>query len=429
VTAATSYILRQDKDYTDLATYRAAGGYEAVKKAHAMGPKAVTAEVKSAIILGRGGAGFPAGLKWSFVPTDSPKPKYLVVNADEGEPGTFKDRWLLNYDPHRLIEGCIICGIAVGIHTTYIYVRGEFFAQQRILQKAIDDARAAGILGPDCMGTGHAMEIHVHPGAGAYICGEETALLESLEGKPGQPRLKPPFPAVVGAFGCPTVINNVETLAVVPLIIEHGAAWWNGLGVAGDGGVRLYGVSGHVKKPGLYELPVGIALDTIIYEVCGGIAEDRELKAVIPGGVSCPVLTPAEVKGLPMTVKAVREAGSMLGTCGIIVMAEGTCLVKCLQRIGHFYAHESCGQCTPCREGAGWVSRMVDQIEAGLASHADFDNLCQIAHRIGGNTICAFGDAVDMATMGFVTKFESEFRAHIDQGGCPFEGRRLPAWG
>ena len=422
------FLLRDghDSDYTDLKAYKKAGGYKAVKKAHKMGPDAVVEEIKQGTVRGRGGAGFPAGVKWGFVPKETDKPKYLVVNADEGEPGTFKDRYFLTMDPHRLIEGCIICSMSLNIHTVYIYIRGEFFEQIRIVEKAIADCIADGIVGANVMGTGYKLDVYVHPGAGAYICGEETALLESLEGKPGQPRLKPPFPAVVGVFGCPTVINNVETLAAVPLIIEHGAKWWMDLGEEGDGGTRLVGVSGHVNKPGLYELSTGVHMDKVIHEVAGGVLEGRAIKAVIPGGSSCPVLTAEEIKDLPMTVQSLAAIDSMLGTCGIIVIAEGTCLVKCLQRISHFYAHESCGQCTPCREGTGWLARILDGLEAGHGKQADIDLLIDVANNIGGNTICALGDAAQLPVVSFVGKFREDFQAHIDHGGCPFEDTALP---
>ena len=428
MTLSTSqHLLRRGdgNDWTDLDVYRASGGYEAVAKAHAMGQDGVIEEMKKAVVLGRGGAGFPAGVKWGFVPKTTEKPKYLVINADEGEPGTFKDSYFLKEDPHRLLEGCIITSMALDMHTVYIYIRGEFSEQIATTWKAIRDCEAAGILGPDVMGTGFELDIYVHPGAGAYICGEETALLESLEGKAGQPRMKPPFPAVVGAFGCPTLVNNVETIAAVPLVIEHGGTWFRDLGVERDGGVRVMGVSGHVKRPGLYELPSGANMKEVIYDIAGGILEDRALKAVIPGGSSCPVLTADEID-VPMTVAALKEQGSMLGTCGVIVIAEGTCLLRCLQRISHFYAHESCGQCTPCREGTGWLARIIDRIEAGDGTDGDIDELYDVASGIDGNTICALGEAAAWPVQSFVTKFRDEFQAHIDQGGCPYEGTSLP---
>lgn len=417
---------KDGKDYRDLATYRAAGGYKAALTAHEMGSEAVIEVVKKASVRGRGGAGFPAGIKWSFVPKDTNKPKYLVINADEGEPGTFKDNHFLSNDPHRLIEGCVIASMALEIETCYIYIRGEFFKQIETVERAIADAYAAKLLGPNALGTGKRLDCYVHPGAGAYICGEETALLESLEGKPGQPRLKPPFPAVVGAFGCPTVINNVETIAAVPLIIERGADWFLGLGVERDGGSRIVGVSGHVKNPGLFEIGVGANMREVIYELAGGILEDRPLKAVIPGGSSCPVLLPDEID-VPMTVDGLRDAGSMLGTCGIIVFAEGTCMVRSLQRISHFYAHESCGQCTPCREGTGWMARVIDDIEAGRGRQEDLDMLVDIADQIEGKTICALGDAAALPVKSFIRKFRDEFQAHIDRRCCPFDGP-LPRW-
>jgi NADH-quinone oxidoreductase subunit F len=416
---------RHGKDYRQLKVYQAAGGYKAAKKALEMGPEAVLAEMKKASVRGRGGAGFPAGVKWGFVPKDTPKPKYLVVNGDEGEPGTFKDNYYLSEDPHRLLEGCIICMNALGIQTTYIYIRGEFFKQIKTCEDAIAQCYAAKLLGDNAMGTGKRLDIYVHTGAGAYICGEETALLESLEGKPGQPRLKPPFPAVVGAFGCPTVINNVETLASVPLVIERGADWFLSLGVERDGGSRIVGLSGHVKKPGLYEVGVGVTLYDMIYGPGGGVLEDRKIKAVIPGGSSCPVLTADELD-IPMTVDAMAKAGTMLGTCGIIVIAEGTCLVRCLQRISHFYAHESCGQCTPCREGTGWLARILDDLEAGRGTSADLDVLLDVADQIGGNTICALGDDASLPVQSFVRKFRDEFEALVTHQGCPHENTPLP---
>jgi NADH-quinone oxidoreductase subunit F len=418
---------KHGKDYTDISVYEAAGGYGAAKKSLAMGWQATLDEVKKASVRGRGGAGFPAGMKWSFVPRDTNKPKYLVVNGDEGEPGTFKDNYYLSQDPHRLIEGCIICMLTLDIGTCYIYIRGEFFRQIATVERAVAQAYKAGYLGENALGSGKRLEMHVHTGAGAYICGEETALIESLEGKPGQPRLKPPFPAVVGAFGCPTVINNVETLASVPLIIEKGADWFMSLGVDRDGGSRIVGISGHVKNPGIYEVGVGVTLRDMIYGPGGGVLEDRPIKAVIPGGSSCPVLTPDQLD-TPMTVDAMMKAGTMLGTCGIIVIAEGTCLVKCLQRISHFYAHESCGQCTPCREGTGWLARILDNLEAGRGSSADLDVLLDVADQIGGNTICALGDAASLPVQSFLRKFRAEFEAHVTHGGCPHDHSPLPAW-
>ncbi|MGM0574722.1 MAG: NADH-quinone oxidoreductase subunit NuoF [Myxococcota bacterium] len=423
----SNHLLRRGmgKDFRDLSTYRAAGGYSAVRKAWEMGKEAVVEEVKRGSVRGRGGAGFPAGIKWGFMPKDLDKPRYLVVNADEGEPGTFKDTYFLKEDPHRLIEGCIISSMALDIHAVYIYIRGEFAEQIATTWKAIEDCYKAGLLGDKVMGIDYKLDVYVHPGAGAYICGEETALLESLEGKPGRPRMKPPFPAVVGAFGCPTLVNNVETIAAVPLIIDKGADWWMSLGVERDGGPRLVGISGHVKTPGLYEVATGSNLREVIYELGGGVLEDRAIKAVIPGGTSSKVLRGDEID-VPMTIDGLKEVGSMLGTCGIMVIAEGTCIVRALQRVSHFYSHESCGQCTPCREGTGWMARILDMLESGEATQRDFDMLTDIAGEVAGNTICALGEAAAWPVQSYVEKFHDDFQAHVDHGGCPMAGQPTP---
>ena len=407
------------KPWRDLAFHRNNGGFKAVEKALGMDKDAIIEEVKKANLRGRGGAGFPAGVKWGFVPKVSEKPKYLVVNADEGEPGTFKDRYWLKFDPYPLIEGCIICSYALDIHTCYIYVRGEFAEEIEIVEEAIERCRVAGLVGKNIMGSGFDLEIYTHPGAGAYICGEETALLNSLEGKAGQPRLKPPFPAVEGLFACPTVVNNVETLTNVPLIITHGADWFNAHGTERNGGTKLFGVSGHVKKPGIYEVKLGTNLKDIIYDLCGGILDDKPLKGVIPGGSSTPVILPNEID-VPADFDSLKVVGSMLGTAGVMVIAEGTCMVQVLQRISKFYAHESCGQCTPCREGTGWLYRMVSSIEKGLAKPEHIDLLEHGASRIEGNTICALGDAAAWPVRSFVKKFRSEFERHIELGRCPY---------
>ena len=411
-------------DYTDLNAYLKSGGYQTAKKAFQMDPAAVEAEVKKAALRGRGGAGFPAGVKWSFVPRNTGKPIYLVINADEGEPGTFKDRYFLEHDPHQLLEGCIITAWAVGVRTVYIYIRGEFVKAAETLERAIEDTRKAGILGkrvPNKLGMDFSVDIHVHRGAGAYICGEETALLESLEGRPGQPRLKPPFPAVVGLFGCPTIINNVETIAAVRVILDKGADWWLSQGVSErDGGTKLYGVSGHVKRPGVYEFPLGKNLKELIYEDCGGILDDRELKLVIPGGSSTPCLLPDQID-ISMSFDEVPKAGSMMGTAGVIVVAEPTCAVALAQRLAKFYAHESCGQCTPCREGTGWTERILAKIESGLGEEGEIDLLLQVCDRIEGNTICALGDACAMPVRAILKKFRHEFEEHIRLGRCPHQ--------
>ncbi len=420
----------------------ARGGFESVRKALAMDPDAVTEEVKRASLRGRGGAGFPAGVKWGFIPKDSPKPKYLVVNADEGEPGTFKDRYFLERDPFPLLEGVIIASHAIRANVSYIYIRGEFVRQIAIVEDAIranvsyiyirgefvrqiaiveDVIRQLyerGFLGRHVLGTDYSLDVYVHPGAGAYICGEESALLESIEGRPGRPRNRPPFPAQVGLFGCPTIINNVETIACVPLVIQHGADAFVRMGVPGDGGPKLYCVSGHVKRPGLYEAPMGTNLKTIIFEFAGGTLDDRPILGVIPGGSSTPVLTADEVD-VAMDFNSMRAKGSMLGSAAIMVFTEGTCPVSVLVRITRFYAHESCGQCTPCREGTGWLERVVESIEHGTGRPGDCDLLLSAAGQILGNTICALGDAAAMPVQSFVTKFREDFERHIREGRCP----------
>lgn len=401
--------------------YEQRGGYRAARRALALTPGDVTAEVKKANLRGRGGAGFPAGVKWGFVPrTDDAK--YLVVNADEGEPGTFKDRALLERDPHQLIEGCIIAAYAIDAHHCYVYVRGELVKAAGILQAAVDEAYARGYLGKSCFGRPFALDITIHRGAGAYICGEETALLESLEGKIGEPRLKPPFPAAVGAFGRPTIVNNVETLSCVPHIIERGGDWFASLGVPGDGGTRIFSVSGHVKRPGLYELPVGTSLRTLIEEHAGGVRDGRRLKAIIPGGSSAPVLLPEHLD-TPLSVEGLQKAGSMIGSAGVIVMDDTTCMVRAMWRLAKFYHHESCGQCTPCRVGCGWIERILERIENGLGKESDPGLLRSVAQNIMGNTICPLGDACAMPTLGFLDRFGAEFEAHVQQGKCPFGGR------
>ncbi|MBM4370281.1 MAG: NADH-quinone oxidoreductase subunit NuoF [Deltaproteobacteria bacterium] len=419
---ATNHLLRTagaGGDLASLAGYRAGGGFKGLRKALLMSPGDAVETVKKASLRGRGGAGFPAGMKWSFVPPpDGAGDRYLVVNADEGEPGTFKDRHILSRDPFRLIEGCVIAAWAARLTRGFIYVRGEFRQIIRDLERALEAARRAGYLGSRVLGKDFSFDLHVHPGAGAYICGEESALLESIEGKPGRPRLKPPFPAVRGLFGRPTVINNVETLALVPLVFELGPEAFLGLGAERDGGPKLYGVSGHVKRPGLYEFPMGKNLRELIYEDCGGILGDRALKGVIPGGSSCPILLPGEID-LPLTFDSVARAGSMMGTAGAIVIAEGTCMVQVALRIARFYAHESCGQCTPCREGCGWMARTLARIEAGSGQPEHLDLLLELCDQIQGHTICALGDAAAMPVRALVKKYREEFIRHIAEGRCP----------
>ena len=393
-------------------------GYEGARKAITqMTPPQVIEEVKKANLRGLGGAGFATGMKWSFIPAANPKPKYLVINGDEGEPGTFKDKYIFEQDPHALLEGIIVTCYAIGSHKAYVYIRGEYVKSIQRVQAAVDEAYAKGYLGKGIMGSEFDIDIVVHQGAGAYICGEETALLESLEGKKGFPRLKPPFPAIIGLFGCPTVINNVETVSCVPPIILNGAEWYAKLGIEKNGGNRLFCVSGHVEKPGVYELPNGTTLREVIYTHAGGIWKGRKLKAVIPGGISAPILTPDQLD-VKMDFDSLKAIGSMAGSGGIIVMDETTCMVWAAMVAARFFAHESCGQCSPCREGSGWVYREIKRIYHGGGRPTDMTNLPGIVNNIGGNTICAFGDAVTMSVGSYVSKFRSEFEHHIKEHKC-----------
>jgi NADH-quinone oxidoreductase subunit F len=422
MTKESTLLLRDPKkDWTDIdVAIKEGGDYSRLKTWMKRDPMDLLNEVKSASLRGRGGAGFPAGLKWSFVPRDTDKPKYLVCNADEGEPGTFKDRYWLEVDPHPHIEGCILTCFAVQANACYIYIRGEFIKGIEVTNKAIQDAYDKGFLGKNILGTGFDLEMYIHPGAGAYICGEETGLLESLEGKPGRPRLKPPFPAVIGAFGCPTVINNVETLVNVPIILEMGHEAYNALGTEKNGGTKVWCVSGHVKKPGLYEFPLGTNLKEILYDYCGGILDDRPLKGVIPGGASCPVLTPDEID-IAADFDSLKSVGSLLGTCGAIVIAEPTCILQALLRLCDFYAHESCGQCTPCRDGTGWVAKMVRMIEDGNGTMEHIDMLLDVCGQMEGNTICALSDAAAWPVQAVLKKYLPEVKKHIEIGGCPYD--------
>ncbi|HTN51708.1 MAG TPA: NADH-quinone oxidoreductase subunit NuoF, partial [Anaeromyxobacter sp.] len=396
-----------------LESYRADGGYRALDKALGLDPAAIVDEVKKSNLRGRGGAGFATGLKWTFLPKDV-RPRYLTVNADESEPGTFKDRYIIEHDPHMLIEGIALTCYALDIHLAYVYIRGEFAKQARILEQALAEARAAGVIGPRLLGKkDFALDVFVHRGAGAYICGEESALLESLEGKKGYPRLKPPFPAVVGLWGKPTIINNVETIANIPWIVEHGGEAFAALGVGKSGGTRLFGVSGHVNQPGVYEKPVHYSLKKLIFEDAGGIVGGRKVKAVIPGGSSAPVLAASEID-VSLEFDALKAAGTMAGSGGVIVFDESACMVRALARLSKFYAEESCGQCTPCREGTNWMEGMLHRIEHGEASAADVARLEQVANAIAGNTICALGDAAAMPVQSFLKKFRPEFLAHAE---------------
>ncbi|MGB7296207.1 MAG: NADH-quinone oxidoreductase subunit NuoF [Candidatus Aminicenantales bacterium] len=396
-----------------LDSYRRQGGYMAVEKAlKKMKSAEVIEEVKKANLRGRGGAGFPAGVKWGFVPKDVPTPKYLCVNADEGEPGTFKDRYIMSRNPHLLLEGIIITSYAVGIHAAFIYIRGEYEAVAQRLEEAIAETSGKGYLGKNILGSGFDLDVVVHRGAGAYICGEETALLESLEGKRGHPRLKPPFPASIGLFQCPTVINNVETLSNVPLIIQNGADWFLKKGLPKDGGTRIFGVSGMVKKPGIYELPVGTNLRTIIFEYAGGMREGKELKAVIPGGMSAPILKADEID-LPMDGDSVVDAGSMLGSAAVIVIDRDTSILDVLQVVAKFYAHESCGQCTPCRIGTSWIHKIVKRLARGEGEKGDIDAIIRLASNIKGKTLCPLGDAAALPILSICQKFRQELEGYL----------------
>lgn len=402
----------------DITWYRQQGGYEAALKAMTrMTPDEVTEEVVKSNLRGLGGAGFPTGRKWQFVPKDSGKPCYLAVNADEAEPGTFKDKYIITWDPHRLIEGIIICCYAVGIHQAYIYIRGEYVRPYEHLAKAVAQAYEAGVLGKKVLGQDFHLELAIHRGAGAYICGEETGLLESLEGKKGWPRLKPPFPAVVGLFDCPTVINNVETISHLRNIINEGGEWFASIGCARNGGTRLFCLSGHVKRPGVYELPMGTSMRELIYEHGGGILDDMELKAVVPGGSSAPIMTP-DVLEVTCDFDSMAKAGSMLGSGGVIVLREGVCMVEALSVVTHFYAHESCGQCTPCREGTGWLDRILRRILDGKGHPQDIETMLNLAGNMQGTSICPLSDAAALPVQSYVTKFKSEFEYHIQHKKC-----------
>lgn len=410
--------LHRDKPWS-LDCYQQEGGYEVWKKilAEKTSPDEIIAELKASALRGRGGAGFPTGLKWSFMPRNTPGQKYIVCNSDEGEPGTCKDRDILRYNPHSLIEGMAIAGYTIGASVGYNYIRGEFWEPYERFQAAIDDAYAAGLLGKNILGSGIDFDLHVHLGGGAYICGEETALLESLEGKKGQPRFKPPFPASFGLYGRPTTINNTETLASVPAILKNGGQWFLDIGKPNNGGPKIFCMSGHVNKPGNYEVPLGMPFAELL-EMAGGVRDGKKLKAVIPGGSSTPVLTADEMMAVTMDYDAIAKAGSMLGAGSVIVMDETTCMVKALARISHFYYEESCGQCTPCREGTGWLSRVIHRIEHGQGRQEDLDLLLDVASKIEGRTICALGDAAAMPVSSFVTKFRDEFQYHIDHKQC-----------
>jgi NADH-quinone oxidoreductase subunit F len=411
------------RDLTKLSEYEAVGGYASLRKAVTMERGAVLDELLAANVRGRGGAGFPMGRKASFLPQpgDTPNPIYLVANADESEPGTFKDREIMLRIPHMFVEGVAIAGYTIGASYAFIYLRGEYLTEFEILTAALEEAREAGFVGTDVLGSGWGLTVVVHRGAGAYICGEETALLDSLEGRRGQPRTKPPFPAISGLYASPTLINNVETLATVPKILELGGARYARLGVENSAGTRLFSLSGNVVRGGNYELELGTTLRELVYDVGGGIPDGRELKAIIPGGSSVPVLTADEVD-TPLDFDAMAEAGTMLGSGGVIVIDDRCCMVQLGLRVAQFYMHESCGKCTPCREGTRWMVQLLRKIEEGEASQGELDVLLNACDRILGNCLCPLGDAAAMPVASYVAKFREEHQRHIDEGGCPFGG-------
>jgi NADH-quinone oxidoreductase subunit F len=411
---------RFGKGATNIDKYIELDGYTAVRKAIEMGPDAIIAQMKASNLRGRGGAGFPTGMKWSFVPKQSDKPKYILVNGDESEPATCKDRLIFEHDPHSVIEGVIIAGLAVGAKMGFIYLRGEYRYLLKIMEKAIEDAYAKGFLGKNIFGSGIEFEAVSHTGAGAYEVGEESALMESLEGKRGIPRIRPPFPAVVGLYGGPTVINNAETLASVPHIIRMGGANYAKIGTERNGGTRLFCLSGHVEKPGVYELPMGYNLKKMIYDVGGGIRGGKKLKAVVPGGSSTPILTADEID-IGMDFDQVGKAGSMLGSGGVVVLDETVCMVEFALRTMKFYQHESCGWCIPCREGTDWLKKSLTRLHAGGAVDKDIDNIRYLAENMLGRTFCPLGDAAAMPTIAFVQKFRKEFEDHLDGKGCPYK--------
>ena len=413
----------EERDLTKLAEYEAVGGYSALRKALRLDPQEILDQLLASNIRGRGGAGFPMGRKASFLPKPerSSKPIYLTVNADESEPGTFKDREIIFRIPHALIEGTVITTAAIGGVTAFIYLRGEYYAEYEILRAALEEAQANGLVGPDVLGTGTSVTIVVHRGAGAYICGEETALLESLEGKRGQPRSKPPFPAISGVYASPTLINNVETVATVPTIVLLGGEEYAKIGVENSAGTRLFSLSGNVVNGGNYELELGTPLRELIYDVGGGIPDGRELKAVIPGGSSVPVLTADEVD-TPLDFDAMAARGTFLGSGAVIVIDDRCCMVQLGLRVAQFYMHESCGKCTPCREGTRWMVQILRKIEEGRAEQGELDLLLNVCDRILGNCLCPLGDAAAMPVASYVSKFRDEYQRHVDEGGCPFRG-------
>jgi NADH-quinone oxidoreductase subunit F len=413
-----------DRDAIGLDGWRQRGGYVALEKALGMTPAEIVTIVKDSGLRGRGGAGFPTGMKWSFMKPGDGKPHYLCCNADESEPGTFKDREIMRWTPHALIEGCAIGAYAIGAETAYIYIRGEFTEPLERMDAAVRDARAAGIIGPNAMGTGKRVDVWVHKGAGAYICGEETALMNSLEGRRGNPRIKPPFPAVAGVFGQPTTINNVETLAAVPHILNNGADWYKKLARPDNPkstGTKLWSVCGNVARPGNYEVVMGFPFKDFLYDVCGGPPPGRKFKAVIPGGSSVPIMTMDEAEAALMDYEGMVAKGSMLGSAGCIVIDDAQCMVKQIARLARFYAHESCAQCTQCREGTAWSTKIMERIERGEGTMQDLDTLLEIGDNMTGKTICVLSDSCAVPIASGIQKWRHEFEAHIKGKRCPFK--------
>jgi NADH-quinone oxidoreductase subunit F len=403
----------RERDLTKLAEYRAIGGYRALQSALGMSSDALIERLSAANLRGRGGAGFPMGRKASLIDRRSPKPKYLVVNADESEPGAFKDREIMLRVPHRLLEGCLITAHAIEAHDVFVYIRGEYLTEYEVLQAAVDEAGAAGLFG--------GVRVIVHRGAGAYICGEETALLDSLEGKRGQPRPRPPFPPVQGLYASPTQINNVQTIAAVPKILELGVERWTQIGVKGSPGTAVFSISGNVVRPGNYELELGTPLRTLIYDVAGGIPDGREIKGIIPGGSSVPILTPDQLD-TPLDYDSIGAAGSFFGSAAVIVVDDRCCMVQLALRAAKFYMHESCGKCTPCREGTRWLVQLLERIEAGEARQGELDLLLSVCDRMLGKSLCALGDFAVYPVSSYARKYADEFRAHVEEGRCPFGG-------
>jgi NADH-quinone oxidoreductase subunit F len=408
----------EDPNQIDIKTYIANGGYGAWKKVlKGMLPAQVTDEIKKSGLRGRGGAGFPTGLKWSFVPKENTKPRYLICNGDESEPGTCKDRVLMERDPHAIVEGMALASYAINSHHAFCYVRGEFVKPAYTMEKAIDEAYSRGMLGKNIFDSGYDLDIILHTGGGAYICGEETALLNSLEGERGMSRIRPPFPAVEGLYGCPTVVNNVETLAAVHQIIDNGAEWYSLMGTEKSKGTKIFSLSGHVKRPGNYELELGTPLSVLVNELGGGMLDGHKLKAIIPGGSSTPFLLPNQIE-TPLDYESLAAAGSMLGSGGVIVIDERACMVWVIERLIHFYKHESCGKCTPCREGTGWLEQLISRIERGEGKPGDLEKIESICDNIMGRTICPLGDAAVMPIQSALKLFRDEFQYHIDNGKC-----------